>query len=78
MRRHSKSIFACVRVSETEPHEITHAPDALRGFAIFHTRPNEDGGHKKKSYWSADMWEDFYSASEEEQNYLKSKYGEPQ
>ena len=62
----------------TEPHEITHAPDALRGFAIFHTRPNEDGGHKKKSYWSADMWEDFYSASEEEQNYLKSKYGEPQ
>lgn len=62
----------------TEPHEITHAPDALRGFAIFHTRPNESQASKKKSHWSADMWEDFYSANEEEQNYLKSKYGEPQ
>ncbi|MBP5210205.1 MAG: hypothetical protein J6125_05010, partial [Clostridia bacterium] len=23
----------------TEPHEITHAPDALRGFAVYYARP---------------------------------------
>ena len=61
----------------TEPHEITHAPDALRGFAIFHTRPAETKTNTKKTTWTQDMWEDYSSASEEEKNYLKSKYGEP-
>ena len=60
-----------------EPHELTHAPDALRGFAIFHARPNEPRGTVKRTVWSQDMWEDYYSASEEEKNYLKRKYGEP-
>ncbi len=60
-----------------EPHEITHAPDALRGFAIFHTRPAQADASVRKSRWTDDMWEDYYSASEEEKNYLKSKYGEP-
>ena len=61
----------------TEPHEITHAPDALRGFAIFYSRPSEQKGDKPKIKWSEDMWEDYYSASEEEKIYLKRKYGEP-
>lgn len=60
-----------------EPHEITHAPDALRGFAIFHARPGEERSAVRKSIWSDDMWEDYYSANEEEKNYLKRKYGEP-
>ena len=60
-----------------EPHEITHAPDALRGFAIFHSRPAESCDTGRKSHWTEDMWQDFYSASEEEKNYLKRKYGEP-
>jgi phage terminase large subunit len=29
---------------ETEPHEITHAPDALRGFCIMRQRPPEEQG----------------------------------
>ena len=60
-----------------EPHEITHAPDALRGFAIFYARPRSEESHRKTSLWSNDMWEDFHSASEEEKKYLKLKYGEP-
>ena len=62
----------------TEPHEITHAPDALRGFAIFYARPeSETKDEKPKMPWSQDMWEDYFSASEEEKKYLKRKYGEP-
>ena len=61
-----------------EPHEITHAPDALRGFAIFHTRPNEQGANVRRTKWTRDMWEDYYSADEGGKKYLKQKYGEPQ
>lgn len=59
-----------------EPHEITHAPDALRGFAIFHTRPAERGSGMKR-LWSSDMWEDYFAADEAGKKYLKKKYGEP-
>ena len=61
----------------TEPHEITHAPDALRGFAVFYARPAEDGGFLRHALWSADMWEDYMRADEEGKKYLKRKYGEP-
>ncbi len=61
----------------TEPHEITHAPDALRGFAIFYARPKEEKTTHAHSVWTRDMWEDYNSASEEEKLYLKRKYGEP-
>ena len=60
----------------TEPHEITHAPDALRGFAIFYSRPAE-AMPRYKQVWTKDMWEDYLSADESERKYLKTKYGEP-
>lgn len=60
-----------------EPHEITHAPDALRGFAIFYARPAEAAPSAARSVWTRDMWEDYYSASDNEKEYLKKKYGEP-
>lgn len=60
----------------SEPHEITHAPDALRGFAIFYARPAEPERIGRNA-WSADMWEDFYGADETGKKYLKRKYGEP-
>ena len=60
----------------TEPHEITHAPDALRGFAIFYARPAEDNG-KALRPWSSDMWEDYYGADRAGREYLIKKYGEP-
>ncbi len=61
----------------TEPHEITHAPDALRGFAIFYSHPNKEEHSRSRSVWSADMWEDYYAAGDEEKQYLRRKYGEP-
>ncbi len=60
----------------TEPHEITHAPDALRGFAIFYARPAEEKG-EVRCRWTADMWEDYLSADDSGRKYLKTKYGEP-
>ncbi len=60
----------------SEPHEITHAPDALRGFAIFHTRPAEHKARIRTS-WSSDMWEDYFTADEAGRKYLKKKHGEP-
>lgn len=61
----------------TEPHDITHAPDALRAFAIFHTRPSEEGRSERRILWSRDMWEDYNAADNEGKKYLKQKYGEP-
>ena len=61
----------------SEPHELTHAPDALRGFAIFYARPNEKRTDAAARRWSSDMWEDYSRADEEQKKYLKTKYGEP-
>ncbi len=59
----------------TEPHEITHAPDALRGFAIFHTKPLDLP--RANINWSKDMLEDYSNADGEGKKYLISKYGVP-
>ena len=61
----------------TEPHEITHAPDALRGFAVFYARPAEREGAAVRRVWTRDMWEDYHGADEAGKKYLKRKYGEP-
>ena len=62
----------------TEPHAITHAPDALRGFAIHHSLPyREERTRAEKRPWTPDMWQDFYAAGADERAYLIKKYGEP-
>ena len=61
-----------------EPHEITHAPDALRGFAIYWVRPNEQEKEEPKRTWTSDMWQDYYNASAEEKDYILRKYGNPE
>ena len=60
-----------------EPHEITHAPDALRGFSIYYARPKVEEAARRRGIWSPDMWEDFMNADEEGKKYIKLKYGEP-
>ena len=62
---------------QNEPHEITHAPDALRGFAIFYTAPDTSMQITKRARWSEDMWQDYYAGDGEVRKYLKRKYGEP-
>jgi hypothetical protein len=61
----------------TEPHEITHFPDALRYFAVFWWRPGEVQTDENHRIWTRDMWEDYYRASESEREYLINKYGKP-
>ena len=58
-----------------EPHELTHAPDALRYFAVYWYKPAEiKKENDKRSDWTADMWEDYYSASDSDREYLKNKW----
>ena len=62
----------------TEPHEYTHYPDALRYFSIYWHRPGEVVDNTPRRVWTADMWEDYYSAqSESEKEYIMKKYGRP-
>ena len=59
-----------------EPHEITHAPDALRYFAIYWTRPAPDAVSKKVKY-RPDLLEDYRRASQAERERMIKRYGEP-
>ena len=61
----------------TEPHEITHYPDALRYFAIFWWRPEMSEPQEVRRVWTSDMWEDYYNASESERELLIKRYGKP-
>lgn len=61
-----------------EPHELTHAPDALRYFAIYWTTPPQPKPKQKVKY-RPDQLEDYYNAkSEEERQLIIKKYGEPE
>jgi hypothetical protein len=60
-----------------EPHEITHAPDALRYFAASWSRPVEPERPKRVKY-SADLLEDYMNASDEERKVMIARYGEPE
>ena len=57
-----------------EPHEITHSPDALRYFAIYHTRPAQPMAEKRVRY-TPDQLEDWYNAGEAERQIMIKKYG---
>ena len=61
----------------TEPHAITHAPDALRGFAVYHTAPAHLPEAGTRRPCTPDLWQDYYAADEDERRYLIKKYGEP-
>ena len=62
----------------TEPHDITHYPDALRYFAVYWYRAAESVDNSPRRVWTEDMWEDYYAAgSESEREYIMKKYGKP-
>jgi len=64
----------------TEPHEITHAPDALRYFSVFFTRPAEEKKEETAvtpDKWTEDMWEDYRNASSAERRELIRAWGRP-
>ena len=63
----------------TEPHDITHDPDALRYFAVFHTRPNSvEQEVPFIARWTEDMWEDYNGGTAEEKKEMIKMWGRPQ
>lgn len=65
-----KNVDDCAR----EPHELTHAPDALRYFAIYWSRPAEAPAQKRVRY-RPDQLEDYYNASQEEREIIARRIG---
>ncbi|MBQ9116284.1 MAG: phage terminase large subunit [Clostridia bacterium] len=62
----------------TQPHEITHVPDALRYFAVAWARPATlPQIRDERRVWSDDMLEDYRNASESERDMLRRRWGEP-
>jgi len=60
----------------TEPHEITHAPDALRGFCVYWmSAPDKPGDVKGK--WTKFMQDEYGRAGEDLRSYLRTIWGDP-
>ena len=57
----------------TEPHDATHAPDALRYLAVQYTKAAQP--EQKYVEYTRDMLEDYYRATPDERAYLEKKYG---
>ena len=57
-----------------EPHELTHACDALRYFCIYWISPDRSTTVKRVKY-SPDMLEDYYNASEEDRKRIIERMG---
>ncbi len=60
--------------AKNEPHEITHAPDALRYFAIYYARPAPIEQSLERQPWTADMYEDYERGSAEERERMRGKW----
>jgi phage terminase large subunit len=58
----------------TEPHEITHSPDALRYFAISYIYPTESQADKRVRY-REDILQDYYRASPMEREMIEKRMG---
>ena len=60
-----------------EPHELTHAVDALRYYSIYWTHPAEEDLPRNRVEWREDQYEDYENASDEEKKMLIERWGEP-
>lgn len=61
----------------TQPHELTHAPDALRYFASYfrESRGGEASEGRFGQGWSEDMWQDYYAADAKGRERIRSIWG---
>lgn len=59
-----------------EPHELTHAPDALRGFCTWWAGATPPLP-AKRAVWAPDQWQDYRRASGPERDYLIARWGNP-
>ena len=59
----------------TEPHELTHAPDALRTFYTYWLNVPDEIKSQKCIRVSQEVYEDYLNATDEVKEYLENKYG---
>lgn len=59
----------------TEPHELTHGPDAIRGFCVFWTLKGRVPAAKARGNWTRDMREDWRRASADERRIIEKMWG---
>ena len=59
--------------TRNEPHEITHAPDALRYFAITYTAPAKEEKRPDPTLWPRDLYEDWLRADAAGRRYLEKR-----
>lgn len=59
----------------TEPHELTHGPDAIRGWCVYWTRRASVPAAPLRSNWTKDMLEDYSRATENERRLLLEMWG---
>ena len=59
----------------TEPHELTHGPDAIRGFCVFWTLKGRAPAAKARGNWTRDMREDWRRASADERKIIEKMWG---
>lgn len=59
----------------TEPHELTHGPDAIRGWCVYWTRRASAPAAPLRSDWTKDMLEDYSRATESERRLLLEMWG---
>lgn len=65
-----------VEDAANEPHELTHAPDALRGFCVYWTTGSEPP-RTARAHWNEDQYIDYKNATPEERDHLIRKWGNP-
>ena len=66
------------RDCKKDPHELTHAPDALRYWAIYYKEGAKPPKKKeKRRVWSEDLYEDYCSASEAVRATIIRRHGKP-
>ncbi len=59
----------------TEPHELTHGPDAIRGWCVYWTRRASAPAKPARGAWTKDMMEDYSRANERERRMLLEMWG---
>lgn len=59
------------------PHELTHAPDALRHFCVYWTTSAGREQAHKPVRWPDDLWEDYYNSDESGQAAMIERFGNP-
>lgn len=59
----------------TEPHELTHGSDAIRGWCVYWTRRASAPAAPLRSDWTTDMLEDYSRATESERRLLLEMWG---